>query len=235
MRGVELMRRGDIDCLDRRIGAERADVLVSLGVEVYSRKITVPEPKTKSVRELSARLSGCGCVLQLRAAAGRWMRYEILFPVGSASDRGVSGCGRGATILLVEDEDTVRDVTAQVLEGCGYRVLVAQDTKTAMDIFTLNRGRIGVLLTDLGLAGESGAELAQKLSESDPRLKVILMSGYSEREMIGREFGDTEMAYLAKPFSAESLVGKVRQVTQSPLLDEAGGSQPGASLGIELR
>jgi CheY-like chemotaxis protein len=208
---------------------------VSLGIEVYNKQITVPEPKTKTVRELSARLRGSGCVLQLRAAAGRWMRYEILFPVGVESDHGVYSSGKGETILLVEDDDFVRDVTAQVLEGCGYRVLAAKDAKTAEDIFTLNRGSIGVLLTDLGLAGESGAELAEELSESDPRLKVILMSGYTEREMIGREFGDTGMAYLAKPFSAEALVGKVRQVIQSPLIDELGGSPLDAALGAELR
>ncbi len=148
---------------------------------------------------------------------------------------GFTAPDRGETILLVEDEDFVRDVTAQVLEGCGYRVLAAKDAKTAEDIFTLNRGSIGVLLTDLGLAGESGAELAEKLSESDPRLKVILMSGYTDREMIGREFGDTGMAYLAKPFSAEALVGKVRQVIQSPLIDELGGSQLDTALGTELR
>jgi len=208
---------------------------VSLGIEVYSRKITVAEPKTRSVRELSERLRGSGCGLRLQAAAGRWMRYEILFPVGMESDHAVYGSGKGETILLVEDDDVVRDVTAQVLEGCGYQVLAAKDTETAMDLFTLNRGRIGVLLTDLGLAGESGEELAEKLSQSDPRLKVILMSGYTEREMIGREFGDTGMAYLSKPFSAESLLDKVRQVTQSPLADEVGGSQSDAALGAELR
>jgi CheY-like chemotaxis protein len=208
---------------------------LSLGIEVYSRQIAVPEPKTKSVRELSARLRGSGCELRLRAAAGRWMRYEILFPVGMESDHGVYGSARGETILLVEDDDCVRDVTAQVLEGCGYRVLAAKNAQSAEDIFTLNRGRIGVLLTDLGLPDESGEKLADKLSQSDPRMKVILMSGYAEQEMIGREFGDTNMAYLSKPFSAESLVGKVRQVTQSPLVDEIGGSQPDAALGTELR
>jgi hypothetical protein len=61
------------------------------------------------------------------------------------------------------------------------------------------------------------------------------MSGYTERETIGREFGDTDMAYLAKPFSAEALVGKVRQVIQSPLIDELGGSQLDTALGAELR
>jgi CheY-like chemotaxis protein len=208
---------------------------VSLGVEVYSRQITVPEPKTKSIRELSARLRGSGCELRLRAAAGRWMRYEILFPGGMESDHGVYGSARGETILLVEDDDCVRDVTAQVLEGCGYKVLAAKDAQTAEDIFTLNRGRIGVLLTDLGLPDESGEKLAEKLSQSEPRMKVILMSGYSEREIIGREFGDTDMAYLAKPFSAESLIGKVRQVTQPALLDEPGGAQPDAATGDELR
>ncbi len=208
---------------------------VSLSIEVYSRQIIVAEPKTKSMRELSARLRASGCELRVRAAAGRWMRYEITFPVVMESDHAVYRSGRGETILLVEDDDAIRDVTSQVLEGCGYHVLAAKDTETAIDIFTRNRGRIGVLLTDLGLAGESGEELAEELSQSDPRLKVILMSGYTDREMIGREFGDTGMAYLSKPFSVESLLDKVRQVTQSQLVDEVGGSQPDAALGAELR
>ncbi|MGA2960143.1 MAG: response regulator [Candidatus Korobacteraceae bacterium] len=235
----EICAYGQVDSLviwtEQTAAEEAKRSRVSLGIEVYSRQITAPEPKTETMRELSTRLRDIGCVLQLRAAAGRWMRYEVLFPVGTESDHGVYGSGRGETILLVEDEEFVRDVTAQVLEGCGYRVLAAKDATTAMDIFNRNRGSIGVLLTDLGLAGESGAELAEKLSGSDPLLKVILMSGYTEREMIGREFGDTGMAYLAKPFSAEALVGKVRQVTQSPLADEIAGSQPDAALGAELR
>jgi response regulator RpfG family c-di-GMP phosphodiesterase len=59
------------------------------------------------------------------------MRYEILFPVGMESDHAVYGSGKGETILLVEDDDVVRDVTAQVLEGCGYQVLAAKDAETA--------------------------------------------------------------------------------------------------------
>ena len=79
----------------------------------------------------------------------------------------------------------------------------------------MNLGRIEVLLTDLRLVGENGAELAQRLTDSNPQLKVILMSGYAEREMIGCEFGDVGMAYLSKPFSVESLIGKVRQALES--------------------
>ena len=92
-----------------------------------------------------------------------------------------------------------------------------------------------MLLTDLRLAGENGAELAQRLTDSNPQLKVILMSGYAEREMIGREFGDVGMAYLSKPFSVESLIGKVRQVLQSWPAEETGGHQFGSGFGAELQ
>ena len=163
--------------------AERSRV--NLGIEVYSSRIMVPEPKTKNVRELSDRLRGSGCVLRLRAVAGRWIRYEILFPAEKETDHGIYVSGRGETVLLVEDEDTLRNVTTQVLESCGYRVLAARNVKTAMKIFALHRGRINLLLTDLDLEGDNGADLAENLSASDPRLKVILMSGYSEREMVG--------------------------------------------------
>ncbi len=213
--------------------AERSRV--NLGIEIYSSQVTVPEPKTKNVRELSDRLRGSGCVLRLRAVAGSWIRYEILFPAEKETDRGIYVPGRGETVLLVEDEDTLRNVTMQVLESCGYQVLAAGNVKTAMDIFAQHRGRIDLLLTDLDLEGDNGAELAENLSASDPRLKVILMSGYPEREMIGHEFGDTDMAYLSKPFSVESLVGKVRQVIQPPLAEDIGGTQLDSGLGAELR
>lgn len=213
--------------------AERSQV--NLGIEIYSSQVTVPEPKTKNLRELSDRLRGSGCVLRLRAVTGRWIRHEILFPTEKETDRGIYVSGRGETVLLVEDEDTLRNVTTQVLESCGYRVLAARNVKTAMDIFALHRGRINLLLTDLDLEGDNGAELAENLSSSDPRLKVILMSGYPEREIIGHEFGDTDMAYLSKPFSVESLIGKVWQVIRSPLVEEIGGTQVDNGIGTELR
>jgi len=208
---------------------------VSLGIEVYSAQITLPEPKTENLWEFAARLRNTGSVLRLRAAAGRWIRYETFFPPAIESDRGVYSAARGETILLVEDEDIIRSVTTQVLEGCGYQVLAAKDAKTATDIFRMKLGRIEVLLTDLRLVGENGAELAQRLTDSNPRLKVILMSGYAEREMIGLEFGDVGMAYLSKPFSVESLIGKVRQVLESRPAEEIIGHQFDPALGAELQ
>jgi CheY-like chemotaxis protein len=207
----------------------------NLGVEVHSSQITVPEARTKNVHELSRRLRDSDCILRLRAVAGRWIRYEFLFPLGVESDHEVYRSGRGETILLVEDEDIIRNVTTQVLEGCGYRVLAAKDAKTAREIFALNRGGIEVLLTDLGLAGESGAELAERLREIDPGLKIVLMSGYAEREMMGHEFGDIGMAYLSKPFSVESLIGRVRQVIQWQPVEEIDGHQLDRTFGAEWR
>jgi CheY-like chemotaxis protein len=214
-------------------GAEKSHV--SLLIEVYSSQITLPETKTKNLRELSLRLRDSGCLLRLRAVAGRWIRYEILFPGAMEGDHGGYRSAGGETILLVEDDDVVRHVTTQVLEGCGYRVLAAKDAKTAREIFALNRGRIEVLLTDVRLPGESGAELAERLSDSNSQLKVILMSGYAEREMMGREFGDIGMAYLSKPFSVESLVGKLRQVIHSQPVEEIGGHPLDGALGAEWR
>jgi CheY-like chemotaxis protein len=113
------------------------------------------------------------------------------------------------TILLVEDEGFVREVTGEVLRSVGYRVLAAANGAEAGRMYAERRGEVDLLLTDVVLPGETGLALAGRLRREDPKLKVLVVTGYAER-MKGREAVQEEL--LAKPFSTAALLGRVRQV-----------------------
>ena len=133
---------------------------------------------------------------------------------GSAeSDPPAVGDMRGGTetILLVEDEQSLRALTRNVLTRLGYRVLEATTGLAAFDVWKEHRQEIRLLLTDMVMPdGVSGRELAQQLGEADPKLKVIYTSGYS-RDIAGHNFPlEDGVNFLSKPFQAAKLAQTVR-------------------------
>jgi len=116
------------------------------------------------------------------------------------------------TILLVEDEDFVRQVTAEVLSFGGYQVFGARTAAEAMRVFRQQRAKVQLLLTDVVLPGTNGRELARELRLLDPALKTMFISGYPDNEVTRHGLEEPGMFYLPKPFSVESLMQKVRQV-----------------------
>lgn len=131
-----------------------------------------------------------------------------LYLRSSASGRRGASTGQ-PVILLVEDEDFVREVTSQVLSSAGYFVLKARDAAEASRLFRRRRGHVQLVLTDMIMPGMSGAELARQLKVMRPAIKVVVMSGYPE---IPIQEPDSGTYYLPKPFSVESLTSKVQQV-----------------------
>lgn len=113
------------------------------------------------------------------------------------------------TILFVEDEAFVRDVTCEVLRSAGYRVLAARNAAEAVGIYEARGGEVELLLSDVVLPGETGPAMARRLRREHPELKVLLVTGYAEQ--MGLLEGKQE-EFLAKPFSTEALLRKVRQV-----------------------
>ena len=120
------------------------------------------------------------------------------------------------TILLVEDEETVRQLSADVLRRLGYLVLEAAESDTARAIIEERKGEIDLLLSDVVLPNTSGKELAAWASTAYPEIKVLLMSGYLEDSMLKNHGISPEDAFLQKPFSPGTLAEKVRQVINSP-------------------
>ena len=130
-----------------------------------------------------------------------------------ARPRGMTDVPSGnETILLVEDDESVRDLTWRVLEGQGYTVLQANNGQEAIQVAASHDEHIHLMVTDLVMPGISGKVLAEQLAQTRPELKVLFMSGYTD-ELIA-EYGMLEpgVALLQKPFRPVELAHKVRQV-----------------------
>ncbi len=117
---------------------------------------------------------------------------------------------RRDTILVVEDDAAVREVTCRILESHGYMVLIAANGEEGIRVFDEHQGNIHVLLTDMTMPGMSGRELVRELVERDEGLKAIIVSGYEMGEEAYPGLANCE--HLKKPFTLESLTRKVREV-----------------------
>jgi CheY-like chemotaxis protein len=125
------------------------------------------------------------------------------------------------TILLVEDEANLRYLARQFLEKQGYRVIEAADGAVAMQIVVAHEGVIHLLLTDVIMPGMNGRELAQRVSEMRPNVKVLYMSGYTENVIGHNGTLDAGIRLLQKPFNLRDLKDKVREVLDaSPIPPE---------------
>jgi DNA-binding NtrC family response regulator len=116
------------------------------------------------------------------------------------------------TVLVVEDENFVREITCDVLEAAGFRVLKAGTADEARTVFRRHRKGVQLMLTDVVLPGQNGRDLAGQLSKFSPTLVTILVSGYPVNAVTREGLWEEKMFYLPKPYSAESLLDKVREV-----------------------
>ena len=116
--------------------------------------------------------------------------------------------GAGETILVVEDEHVVRDLIVEVLQELGYRVLQAVDGPAGLRILRTS-ARIDLLVTDVGLPGLNGRQLADQARETRPSLKVLFITGYAETVASASGFLDPGMAMITKPFPMETLVARI--------------------------
>ena len=119
------------------------------------------------------------------------------------------GLGKSSeTILVVDDDCNVRMLVKALLESEGYTVLVAADADTAMEVYEEYQSAVALLLTDVVMPNINGLELADRLLEREPHLRVLFMSGSGDAS---RGFG-----CVAKPFTGARLIGRVGEVLESP-------------------
>jgi len=138
---------------------------------------------------------------------------EVNSPLLSVVNETSAARGKG-TILLVEDEAFVREITSEILEGAGYRVLKTRNAAEATGAFQKYQAIVSLLLTDVTLPGRNGLELSNTLRKLKPNLKTIFISGYPENAVTKGGIPDDGTLYLPKPFSLQSLTTTVKQVLQ---------------------
>ncbi|PSH03196.1 MAG: response regulator [Acidobacteria bacterium] len=120
------------------------------------------------------------------------------------------------TILLVEDEKVVRSLMCEVLEKQGYEVLACAEPKKAIEVSMRHPGRIDLLLTDVIMPGMNGRQMANRILEMMPGLRVVFMSGYTENVLLDEGLIDSQFEYLQKPFALKTLMQKLVHVLGPP-------------------
>ena len=143
---------------------------------------------------------------------------------------------KAGRVLVVEDEELVRDLTVAVLERAGYSVMSAGDGDRALELLDESEHGIDVLLSDMVMPGMSGGELARRVTALEPDSQVLLMSGYTDELMAPGGDGATLGAnFLQKPFAADALLESVAErVGHRPAVAEDLGRASGADLPEDL-
>ncbi len=169
-----------------------------------------------------------GGSLEVYSEPGRGSSVKIYLPrVDQPVSVEAAGRGRPSlrgteTILLVEDDEMVRNLVRETLEREGYKVIGAADPVEAQRIADAHRGKIQLLITDVVMPRLSGKELAKALVERRPAMKVLYMSGYTDSAIVNSGILQKEVAFLQKPFTPAALTSKVRDVLENGRMLHAG-------------
>jgi CheY-like chemotaxis protein len=156
--------------------------------------------------------------------AGKGTTFKIYLPIcetaiaapaarRDARERTTTG---SETLVLVENDDPIRRVTARILRSQGYAVLEAVSAEEALLIEPAMLKSAAMLITDLVLPGRSGRELAEALRASYPSLRVLYMSGHTEHAVVRHGALDPQVDFLPKPFAPTALVQRVRSMLDAP-------------------
>ncbi|MBW2147859.1 MAG: PAS domain S-box protein [Deltaproteobacteria bacterium] len=153
---------------------------------------------------------------------GQGTTFKIYLPRVEESEKAIfnhdeplSLEGGHETILLVEDEPVVREITCRMLKNLGYSVLEASDGEEAIQRAQEHEGPIDLMITDVVMPQMSGQKLARRLEPSRPDMKVIYISGYTNNVIVKNGLLEPRVVFLQKPYTVQSLATKVRQVLDS--------------------
>jgi CheY-like chemotaxis protein len=219
---------------DRQVFVEVSDTGCGMDEETQ-RKIFDPFFTTKSsgrglgMAAVQGILRGHGGSLELRTEVGTGTTFRILFPASSLpvpvassgvrpeTDRSpaVSRLGGAATILVVDDDITIRAVTQIALEGAGFLVLSAEDGRQALTHYQRHKDEIAAILLDINMPEMTGDETLRELRVLGASTPVIISSGSPEEEiadLVPEVSPSGDVAFIQKPYKAEALIEKVRQI-----------------------
>jgi CheY-like chemotaxis protein len=158
----------------------------------------------------------------VQSAEGQGSTFRVVLPAEQGAEpkaqgrRGFASLPRGTeTVLLVEDEQGVRELIRDFLLRCGYTVLEAADPTEALALFDAKRDVLQLLITDVVMPQMNGRELAERLVARRPGLGVLFMSGYTDDQVLAHGVA-RGAGFLQKPFTPDVLARKVREVLDGP-------------------
>jgi two-component system cell cycle sensor histidine kinase/response regulator CckA len=169
-----------------------------------------------------------GGAITLTSAPGAGSTFLVWLPDASEAASGVIGAAPGTTsvrpaapaaeetILVVDDEASIRRGVRQVLESAGYQVIEASDGREGLAVLREHHGPIDLLLTDVVMPRVGGRELARDVVRERPAVRVLFMSGYVDTPAVDHGMLDVAEWFLSKPFTADGLLAKVREVLNAP-------------------
>jgi PAS domain S-box-containing protein len=162
-----------------------------------------------------------GGVVRVSSEPGAGTAVKIYLPMLEESSEASADVApeslRGLeTVLLVEDEDAVRELLRKVLARQGYSVLEARHGRDALMVLERHRAPVQLVVTDLVMPEMGGRELADHLRELRPSARVLFISGYTNDEIVRRGLAESEIAFIQKPFSSDDFLRKVREVLDAP-------------------
>lgn len=123
--------------------------------------------------------------------------------------------GGNETVLLTEDEPSIREFVSDILEEYGYNVITAENGVESLELSKKYNDKIDLLFTDVIMPNMNGQELSEKIKEFHPNIKVLFMSGYTESTAIQKGVLESKSGFLQKPFTANGLIKKVRDILDS--------------------
>lgn len=159
-----------------------------------------------------------GGYVMVQSELGHGSTFHIYLPqVEGAAEKHAAPATRVAvggteTILLVEDEESVRQLVRDTLESKGYKVIEADNGESGMRSAAAHEGKIDLVITDVVMPGMGGREMAEQLVKVRPETKVLFLSGYAEDAILSEGGIDNATAFLQKPFTLQNLSRKVREV-----------------------
>ncbi|MGI8401319.1 MAG: ATP-binding protein [Gemmatimonadaceae bacterium] len=159
-----------------------------------------------------------GAAISVTSAPNAGTTFQVRFPrtdgfaLAQPAERDPQSALSGTeTILLVEDDSSVRDLVERVLRSRGYHVLAAQHGGDALQLASHTLRVVDLVLTDVVMPSMSGRELVEALRAGRPALRVLYMSGYTDDEIIRRGLHDPSISFIQKPFTAANLAMQVRK------------------------
>jgi signal transduction histidine kinase/CheY-like chemotaxis protein len=159
-----------------------------------------------------------GCV-RVSSVQGRGTTFRLYFPRAAMPDKAetvvpikAEQTNQSGRILFVEDEASLRKLGCRILEKNGFQVRVAADYNDAMKICEESVHPFDLACIDVVMPGRGGGDLAVSLLAKYPKLKILMMSGFNDDELLRRGIGDKKIPFIQKPYSPEALVHEIRNV-----------------------